>query len=138
MNPNEAGEKLSAAIKDAEAQLRSRIAAEIARVRLEHAALDPDHARQFEAGMLWMGAFITGIQDYDLQQEVEILAAREVQGTPTGHDNDPRCVCGTYRSEHQLCGCPEGFQTAASWAAELETIEEMDDWTFEQCYGDRS
>jgi len=25
-------------------------------------------------------------------------------------DIDPLCICGTARSEHQLCGCPEGFQ----------------------------
>jgi hypothetical protein len=82
MNPNEASEKLAATMQEAMSQLRADIAAEIARVRLEHAALDPDQASQFEAGMLWMGAFITGIQDYGLQQDVEILAARELQGTP--------------------------------------------------------
>jgi hypothetical protein len=38
-------------------------------------------------------------------------------------DDDPPCVCGTHRSEHALCGCPEGFQTAESWARELEGIQ---------------
>lgn len=28
-------------------------------------------------------------------------------------DPDPRCVCGTARSEHALCGCPDGFQRAS-------------------------
>lgn len=50
-------------------------------------------------------------------------------------DDDPVCVCGTHRSEHALCGCPEGFQTAASWAKEKADIEEMDDWEFERRYG---
>lgn len=38
-------------------------------------------------------------------------------------DDDPTCVCGTARSEHQLLGCPEGFQTPASWHAEVAGIE---------------
>ena len=25
-------------------------------------------------------------------------------------DSDPICVCGVARSEHQLCGCPDGFE----------------------------
>jgi hypothetical protein len=39
-------------------------------------------------------------------------------------DDDPRCVCGTHLSEHMLCGCEEGFQTASEWAAERESIRE--------------
>ena len=37
------------------------------------------------------------------------------------HD-DPRCACGVYLSEHPLCGCPEGFQTEAQWAADRKRI----------------
>lgn len=31
---------------------------------------------------------------------------------PAEDDEDPRCVCGTARSEHALCGCSDGFQRA--------------------------
>ncbi|MDQ3693180.1 MAG: hypothetical protein M3464_06095 [Chloroflexota bacterium] len=27
-----------------------------------------------------------------------------------GDDDDPICVCGVHRSEHILCGCPDGFE----------------------------
>jgi hypothetical protein len=39
-------------------------------------------------------------------------------------DDDPYCVCGVARSEHNLCGCPEGFQTQASWDAERQRIHD--------------
>ena len=29
-------------------------------------------------------------------------------------DDDPRCVCGVYRSEHALCGCGE-WQNASTY-----------------------
>ena len=32
-------------------------------------------------------------------------------------DDDPRCVCGVYRSEHAMMGCADGFQTPAEWEA---------------------
>lgn len=54
---------------------------------------------------------------------------------PEPEDDDPLCVCGVARSEHALCGCPEGFQTAESWEAERRMIREMDDHTFERVYG---
>lgn len=37
-------------------------------------------------------------------------------------DDDPRCVCGVYRSEHAGMGCPEGFQLPEAWAREREAI----------------
>lgn len=36
--------------------------------------------------------------------------------------NDPLCVCGRYRSEHEEDGCPEGFRLASD-----EPDEEEDD-----------
>ena len=39
----------------------------------------------------------------------------------TGND-DPLCVCGTARSEHQLLGCPDGFQTKGAWAVARDAI----------------
>lgn len=50
------------------------------------------------------------------------------------YDDDPRCVCGVYRSEHSLCGCPEGFQTPKQWESEKEFISTLDDDQFEQIY----
>lgn len=40
-------------------------------------------------------------------------------------DDDPRCVCGVYRSEHAAMGCPEGFQTPEQWEAERSLIRNM-------------
>lgn len=51
-------------------------------------------------------------------------------------DNDPICVCGVHRSEHALCGCEDGFQSAESWKQERAFIESLDDWEYEQLYGD--
>ena len=31
---------------------------------------------------------------------------------PADVDDDPVCWCGTHRSEHLLCGCPDGFEAA--------------------------
>jgi len=50
-------------------------------------------------------------------------------------DDDPRCVCGVYRSEHAAMGCPEGFQTPDSWEQEKAFIAELDDDMFERIYG---
>lgn len=33
-------------------------------------------------------------------------------------DDDPTCICGVHRSEHQLCGCPDGFITPEAWEKE--------------------
>ena len=52
-------------------------------------------------------------------------------------DDDPRCVCGVHRSEHSLCGCPEGFQRKGSWAVEREFIIGLDDDEYELRYGNR-
>ena len=49
-------------------------------------------------------------------------------------EDDPRCVCGVYRSEHALCGCP-GFQTADDWKTERAFIESLSDWEYERIYG---
>ena len=48
---------------------------------------------------------------------------------------DDVCVCGVYRSEHALCGCPEGFTTAKAWEREKAGIREMDAETEEAVYG---
>lgn len=50
--------------------------------------------------------------------------------------DDPVCVCGVAHSEHALCGCAEGFQTADDWAQERAFIESLDDWEYERIYGD--
>lgn len=52
------------------------------------------------------------------------MTDREDDEPTEGEDDDPRCVCGTYKSEHALCGCSDGFQTPESWAKEVEAIVE--------------
>jgi hypothetical protein len=49
---------------------------------------------------------------------------RAEQNEAEEEDDDPRCVCGVYRSEHSMMGCPEGFQTPASWEVERAAIRE--------------
>jgi hypothetical protein len=39
-------------------------------------------------------------------------------------DDDPQCVCGTYRSEHAMMGCGN-FQTAQQWDRERQRIHEF-------------
>ena len=51
-----------------------------------------------------------------------------------GEDDDPQCVCGVYRSEHALLGCPEGFQTAREWNRERDFIQSLDDDEYEAIY----
>lgn len=60
----------------------------------------------------------------------------EEQGESEEVDDDPQCVCGVYRSEHAMMGCPEGFQTAKQWEAEKEFIGSLDDWEYERIYGE--
>lgn len=55
--------------------------------------------------------------------------------TDSAVDDDPKCARGVHRSEHALCGCPDGFQSPASWAAESKTIAGMSDAEFESWYG---
>lgn len=50
-------------------------------------------------------------------------------------DDDPQCDCGVYRSEHALCGCPEGFQSKGSWAVERDFIRDLDDDAYDAIYG---
>lgn len=64
----------------------------------------------------------------------ECLERIEWEGEP---DDDPVCVCGVSWSEHALCGCPEGFQTPDAWEREKAFIGSLDDWQYEQIYGDR-
>jgi hypothetical protein len=52
------------------------------------------------------------------EEEAKALANRRNAGDVLGDWDDPVCVCGVHRSEHALCGCSDGFQTAADWAAE--------------------
>ncbi len=54
--------------------------------------------------------------------------------TDENTDDDPQCVCGVYRSEHRMLGCPEGFQTAESWDQEREFIRSLDDDTYDRIY----
>ena len=61
------------------------------------------------------------------------ITREEHDGEP---DDDPVCVCGVSRSEHALCGCPEGFQSPVSWEAEKRFIAGLDEWEFERIYGD--
>lgn len=61
---------------------------------------------------------------------------REGQDERDEQDADPVCVCGVARSEHALCGCSDGFQSAQSWQAERRFIESLDDWEFDHLYGD--
>ena len=48
-------------------------------------------------------------------------------------NDDPKCVCGVYRSEHALCGCPEGFQSPESWEKERQAIRQQ---VWDDYYGD--
>jgi hypothetical protein len=53
--------------------------------------------------------------DYtSLDETVEIAAFEE--------DQDPLCACGVPKSEHDLLGCPEGFQTRKQWEEERQGI----------------
>jgi hypothetical protein len=40
-------------------------------------------------------------------------------------DDDPRCVCGVYLSEHALLGCDKGFTTPKEWEAEKRLIQRL-------------
>lgn len=69
---------------------------------------------------------------------VVVRVERWVDMAPVGAedaDDDPQCVCGAYRSEHALCGCKDGFQTAEEWASEREFIRSLDDDEYERIYG---
>lgn len=59
----------------------------------------------------------------------ELLAIQEET-----EDDDPRCVCGVYRSEHSLCGCPEGFQSLSSWKEEKAFIISLDSDEYDRIY----
>jgi len=52
----------------------------------------------------------------------EIMGVLETTTVEPYVDDDPVCVCGTHRSEHALCGCPEGFQTPEDWRRERDAI----------------
>lgn len=52
---------------------------------------------------------------------VEVIEMERAAELPE-EDDDPRCVCGVYRSEHAMMGCPEGFQTAKQWDDERSAI----------------
>lgn len=72
------------------------------------------------------------------EQEFGMSEAWEDERFPTEeeyNDVDPVCVCGTARSEHALCGCPEGFQSPEAWAHVKAFIESLDEWEFERIYG---
>lgn len=60
---------------------------------------------------------------------------RPIETTTDEYDDDPLCVCGVSRSEHFMCGCSEGFQTADSWETEKSFIATLDDDMFERIYG---
>ena len=55
-------------------------------------------------------------------QRVRIQEARDLISvtlqragrTATAEGEDPVCTCGVHRSEHALCGCPDGFLRRAS------------------------
>jgi len=56
---------------------------------------------------------------------VEALQSQVLDPDPNDEDDDdPRCVCGVYLSEHALCGCPEGFQLPTDWEWERAVIRE--------------
>lgn len=59
------------------------------------------------------------IRDYD-----DCEAGAEHDWCDEEPDEDPQCVCGVYRSEHGLMGCPEGFQTKESWDRERDAIRD--------------
>jgi len=42
-------------------------------------------------------------------------------------DDDPQCVCGVHRSEHALCGCPEGF-TRLGYTVDTDNTEDVSPW----------
>lgn len=49
-------------------------------------------------------------QMHSAQLDAEEAARDADPYAPFFPDDDPRCVCGTARSEHALCGCPDGFE----------------------------
>jgi hypothetical protein len=61
---------------------------------------------------------------------VTIAGKHDPESDVTGEDaedDDPRCVCGVYLSEHSLCGCPDGFQTPKQYEASKKAQSEHDE-----------
>ena len=52
----------------------------------------------------------------------KVLEAAYGQDDTPEEEDDAQCVCGVYRSEHAMMGCPEGFQTPAQWEKEKRAI----------------
>lgn len=50
----------------------------------------------------------------------------ECAEAPNEPDNDPICVCGVYRSEHQLCGCGE-WENAAQYKTHADYLNRYSD-----------
>lgn len=49
-------------------------------------------------------------------RDLVVEALRQPRSEPAhsmSEDDDPRCTCGVHRSEHALCGCPDGFRVLA-------------------------
>ena len=74
--------------------------------------------------------------DNVVTKTLSIEAAEAYLADLLDDDDDPYCHCGTARSEHQLCGCPEGFQRPGAWAVEKEWIQHMPEETYRAIYGD--
>lgn len=69
------------------------------------------HARTIEGNIATWTATMTLEGIHDEEQDV----ANSDAGDVDEYDDDPRCVCGVYLSEHSAMGCPDGFQTPRQW-----------------------
>lgn len=49
-------------------------------------------------------------------------AEEQARAAAREREEDPLCICGTARSEHALCGCPDGFITPKAWARQRAII----------------
>lgn len=61
-------------------------------------------------------AFMTEEEKTKLQNPRDLIGVtlQRAGRNAVGEDDDPQCVCGVHRSEHALCGCPDGFERRAS------------------------
>lgn len=61
-------------------------------------------------------AFMTEDEKARLQQARDLIGVTLSRAgrNAVGEEDDPVCVCGVHRSEHALCGCPDGFERRPS------------------------
>ena len=61
-------------------------------------------------------ALLSGEEKTKLQRARDLIGVtlQRAGRTATAEGEDPVCTCGVHRSEHALCGCPDGFLRRAS------------------------